>query len=522
MKRYLFCLALLCLFASCDRGADPETEYGLQSLGEVSHGMIVLGDRLRDPYTVENMQDAVAALYPTKAREVLHATDLYVRFLPRNNDEYDRLADLGVEMVDHPLDFQIVREGDYYHDPELAEDTITWQYAVVDAKFQFPYGIRYEVIDHCYIPEKDASTRADGIDWEAVERESFRRTGNGRMLEPATRGSAEAVQPSGRITVMDDRLGEEVGLKGVKIAVNTFVKYAYTYTDAEGNYTIPRSYASNIRYRIVFKNVRGFGIGVDYLLAPASASTLGRNPAEGVNLLIDSDSDRKLFTRSVVNNAAYDYFAMCDSQTQPLTAPPLNVRFWLFQKLGSSSAPMLQHGALVDEDAVAQFLGTYRDLVKLLLPDITLGLKNCHDYASVYATACHELAHASHFRQAGTGYWNKYIGYVLRCFLAGQDAYGDGSLEDAGYCEVGEMWAYYLENLVWRDRYGEEYNAGSWWWFKPQVLMRLDDRGLNRSMIFRALTPEVCSRVLLAEKLAALYPDSKNLIEQLFSEYNDE
>ena len=41
-------------------------------------------------------------------------------------------------------------------------------------------------------------------------------------------------------------------------------------------------------------------------------------------------------------------------------------------------------------------------------------------------------------------------------------------------------------------------------------------------MIFRALTPEVCSRVLLAEKLAALYPDSKNLINQLFSEYNDE
>ena len=126
MKRYLYCLALLCLFASCDRGADPETEYGMQSLGEVSHGMIVLGDRLRDPYTVENMQDAVAALYPTKGRAVLHPTDLYVRFLPRNNDEYDRLAGLGVEMVDHPLDFQIVQEGDYYHDPELAEDTITW------------------------------------------------------------------------------------------------------------------------------------------------------------------------------------------------------------------------------------------------------------------------------------------------------------------------------------------------------------------------------------------------------------
>ena len=149
MKRYFYCLVLLCLAASCDRGGGFEAEYGKQTLDEVSHGMIVLGDRLKDPYTVENMQDAVASLYPTKGRTVLAPTDIYVRFLPRNNDEYDRLVDLGVEMIDHPLDYQIVEEGDYYHDPSLSEDTITWQYAVVNAKFQFPYGIRYEVIDKC-------------------------------------------------------------------------------------------------------------------------------------------------------------------------------------------------------------------------------------------------------------------------------------------------------------------------------------------------------------------------------------
>ena len=522
MKRYFYCLVLLCLAASCDRGVGPEAEYGTQTLDEVSHGMIVLGDRLKDPYTVENMEDAVASLYPTKGRTALKPTDIYVRFLPRNNDEYDRLVTLGEEMVDHPLDYQIVQEGDYYHDPSLAEDTITWQYAVVDAKFQFPYGIRYEVIDNCYIPEKDASTRAGDIDWAAVEQEAFRLTGNEALLEATTRGPSEAVQPSGRITVLDDRLGEEVGLKGVKIAVNTFVKYAYTYTDTEGYYTIPRSYASNIRYRIVFKNSRGFGLGVDYLLAPASASTLGKNSAEGVSLIIGRESDRKLFSRAVVNNAAYDYLAMCDSRTQPLTPPPSNVRFWLFQKLGSSSTPMLQHGALIDEGAIAEYLGTYKDLVKMLLPDITLGLKYCDDYASIYATTCHELAHASHFKQAGTAYWNKYIGYVLRSWAAGTDVYGDGTGQNAGYCEVGEMWAYYLENLVWRDRYGEEYNAGRSWWFDPQILMRLDDRGLNRSMIFRAFTSEVCTKELLAEKLAALYPDSKNLIEQVFYEYSYE
>ena len=64
----------------------------------VSHGMIVLGDRLENPYTTENMRDAYTALYPTKAREEIETSHLYVRFLPADADEFDLLTDSGLDM----------------------------------------------------------------------------------------------------------------------------------------------------------------------------------------------------------------------------------------------------------------------------------------------------------------------------------------------------------------------------------------------------------------------------------------
>ena len=161
MKNFFKFAALLLLAASCSgkltpAGVNTEDIEG----NEIGHGMIVLGDRLEDPYSVENMEKALDAVYPTKADRVpLEPTDLYVRFLPSGEDEYDELVDLGLMLVDHPVDYRILREGDYYHDPSIAEDKITWQYAVVDKDFSFPRHIRYELLEQCYIAEHDISTK---------------------------------------------------------------------------------------------------------------------------------------------------------------------------------------------------------------------------------------------------------------------------------------------------------------------------------------------------------------------------
>ena len=69
--------------------SDVNPDYGLYE--ENSTEMIVLGERLENPYKTENMSKALNALYPTKAGDdVVETTDLYVRFLPTNQEEYDK------------------------------------------------------------------------------------------------------------------------------------------------------------------------------------------------------------------------------------------------------------------------------------------------------------------------------------------------------------------------------------------------------------------------------------------------
>jgi hypothetical protein len=491
----------------------------------VAHGMMVLGRQLEDPYSVSNITRALASLYPTRAGEIdVSETDLYVRFLPASQEQYDKLESLGVEMLDHPVDFEIIREGDYYHDPSIAAGDITWQYAVVSPDFDFPEEIRYEVLDHCHITEHDVFSRSsyDGIDWDAVERESFRLTGNGAMLSGNVAVKSSAAQPSGRITLIDDRFPDTPEpVKGVRVACNVFVKIGQAYTDEDGRYEIGKNFSVEPRYWLVFKNKKGFGIGLNTILVGGSASAMGKHSSEGYSLEVSSSSDINQYRRCVVNNSAWDYYEHCKTSSGSMPAPPANLRIWIFPFIASSSAVMMQQGAAVDETKIGEYLGDYAFIVKWFLPDVTLGLKDKNDYASIYASTVHELAHATHFQQVGTEYWNKYIDYIITSFVSsGFETYGSGSGSDAGYCCVSEMWAYYLETKFYRMRYRDSGAAfGTSWWFCPQIFYYLDDLGLDYYKIARALVKGIVDRDTLQSKLIALYPEFKTNIMLAFNRY---
>ena len=523
MKKFIGFFAAALLLMSCDKGGTHSEGTGFLYDDGVEHGMIVLGDRLDNPYTTENAQKAFSAVYPTKSRDIVQTTDLYVRFLPENQEEFDLLEEMGVQMLDHPLDFEIITEGDYYHDPSVGEDNITWQYAVVDKDFDFP-AIRYEIIDECFLADNSEQTKSmTDIDWAAVEAESYRLTGNADMLDESSLTKATKYNPSGRITIVDTGAngGQPFGLAGVKISCNTFVKFSSTYTDRDGYYTIPKRYSAKLRYRLVFKNSAGFSIGLNLILVPASVSTLGKGPAQGLNYTVSTASDAKLFRRAVVNNAAYDYFMRCSSSDMNIATPPADLRIWLFNSLSASSAVMIHHGAVVDNSKLRSYLGMYALLIKFFAPDITIGTKNHGSYADLYDSVVHELAHASHFSKVGTSYWNQYICYILESFLiSGGTTYGAGDGAYAGHCEVGEMWAYYMESMMHKERYGGAVPAyGTSFWFYPQIFRYLEDRGLSRSQIFAALQEDVTGKQALRERLIELYPDKKIMIEQVFNRY---
>ena len=144
-------LVLMAVLAMSCSKEGFRTERGLDySYGRnIPHDKIVLGSRLQNPYTTENMTKALHSLYSTRADRVdVKTTDLYVRFLPSDQSQYDQLRSLGLDLMDHPMDYDIVVEGDWYHDPDVPAEDVTWQYAVVPRNFKFP-EIRYEILDEC-------------------------------------------------------------------------------------------------------------------------------------------------------------------------------------------------------------------------------------------------------------------------------------------------------------------------------------------------------------------------------------
>ena len=523
MRKFFRFILLVLVLAGCskERGQKP-ADIVCGPDGEVCHGMIVLGKQLDNPYRTETVRKAYSSLYPTKSRDEIETTDLYVRFLPAGEDEYNLLAGMGVTLLDHPMDYEIVREGDYYHDPEISDDDMTWQYAVVPHDFEFP-PVRYEVLAECFIAENSASTKsAADIDWEAVEREAYRLTGNGDMIVPGTKASKS--RPKGRITIVDEDAngGKPFGVAGVRVSCNVFVKFAQAYTDRDGNYEMSKSFSAKPRYRLVFKNERGFSIGFNLVIVPASVSTLGKASADGLSYSITRQSDITLYRRAVVNNAAYEYIGRCSDDDMGIKAPPGDLRIWLFKSIGASSAVMIHHGAFVQNALLSQYLGIYASLIQFFAPDITLGMNGKGDYKSIYDAVCHELSHASHFAQVGKRFWDKYILYIAESYLkSGGQTYGSGSEGgNSGHCEVGEMWAYYVESMMHKERYGGAVPTyGTSYWFYPQIFRYLEERGFSRSEIFKSLTAEVSDRALLQQKLVSLYPDRKTTIEQVFNRY---
>ena len=137
-------------------------------------------------------------------------------------------------------------------------------------------------------------------------------------------------------------------------------------------------------------------------------------------------------------------------------------------------------------------------------------------YSELYTCAIHELAHSSHFEKVGTGYWNKFATYILTSYLVYGSCYGTGNGDDAGYCAVGEMWAYHVENMVYESRYGVNPHFGSSYWFKPSTLDVLEDGGVTRSEIFSALTSEVTDVDALKKELLSVCPAKKTVIDQAF------
>lgn len=535
MKRIIPILGLVCtVFFSCTMNEmvfDDLNDSGQEKL--ITRTSVTNDDEdfapvEHNPYSLSVMQ-SVYDNYSLEQVE-LEPTDLYVRFMPQDSTQFHFLLyESGLELFDYPLDVDLTdAEIDSLETAET-EYSFNWLYTTVKPDYDFPAEMTYEILDECYIPEENESivqTRGGlSVDVEAAAYQSLGYDDfedvDGDVLTRAGR-----VTPEGTIKVYVSQ-NNYAPLKGVKIRGHRFVKYSTTYTDANGHYALESKFRHRLHYAIVYDNIKDFDIWGNYGPLARANCNLGWHDKDGYSKNIENSE--RAWRWSVINNAGYDYYSMCERTG--ITKPPRTMKIWCWRTASSSSTPMLrrlEHGiGLNVHSGWANFFAnlgygltttTLQGILRVLLPDITIGTSG-KDYESIYEHVNHELAHASHYSQVGSAFWAKYVSYIMS-----YGAYGNGTGNNAELCGIGEMWGDYMGNLRKYEslkpsipkKYPETNNE----WFKPEVFWDLDRNGsLSRKNIFDCLTSDVKTYDALYSKMREKFPEKVDSIKACFSRY---
>ncbi len=370
---------------------------------------MVLGKRLENPYTVENMQRALANLTASGriTEEInIETTDLYVRFLPEDTVELEALqADSTLTLFDYPLDFEIEQVGHWYHDPDLLDSLPTWQYTVVKPDYEFP-PVHYEILADLYLvdeddPESEGGRISTGL-WEALEDEALRITGN--WEDPITNegGRTEGrYTPRGRIRVQE-RIGNSNGgflpVRYVQVRARRWFKWGKANTSViNGTFYIGKRFRRSPRFSIKWKtykhrvtNAWGF-----------ARTHTGPSQKSDWYFDIPYRSGSDTWAAATMMNAIYHFRTEASRHNLKQAGFFQNVKLRLKFRNGVSHVVKgsLRHGYLTA--AITRLF---------LRNDVMFYVTNGDDTPDIYSTMMHEMGHMSHIFKSPNSFQVTYIG----------------------------------------------------------------------------------------------------------------
>ena len=398
MKNFHYSLLIfLVVFHACrDAEEMPTTQAPMMSIPP-SEEMTQLGEQLENPYTVENMQQAYFNLQGnSKMKTSISASDittthLYVRFLPKTDEEYQLLTqDTTLELYEYPLDYELAEGGAHYHDPQLPTEGFTWKYAAVKHDYPFP-NVQYEVLEELFIPESvqeetkfKTQTSLDFLD--QLEEEALKITHNWEETPPnEVKGKKwwkrTSWRPSGRISMFDNspEFGWNVSVRGAKVRVRSWFTTKYAYTNSDGFFQINHSFKGHVNYSIVWEradyNIRYRAWRQAYYNGP-------RLKEQAWNLVIPNETSMSR-VYATIHRAAHRYFY---EPNFGLRRPPRKKDMIGKVTIGAyDNFKIRQSGDFRPEKR-------YYFVVPVIR--IFNWEKSCRE---IYATTIHELAHASHW-----------------------------------------------------------------------------------------------------------------------------
>ncbi len=466
VRRFCVTIVGLLLLISCeDRGKDLSTKSDSTSFTqETSTNLdekltpVVLGEKMENPFSVENMQLALNSLLEKpdelegagvskRNAEVIAITptDWYICFKVDSTQFNTLTSDTTLSLTQIPLDYEIEQQGDYLE--EFQNSEIKKLYTVVKPGYTNPNGIEFEILEELFIPEnseyyseetfKDSEnkteTRSTSIKLmddnfvNALLIQSFVLTGNEKFLPERNKIEERMMDeecipkrflwwswndcntyyyPEGKVSYQTPNGYEPV--KGIKIVMWRWFTRIEAITNSDG-YFISKTrlnkilIGNNVQY---YMNMTGKNGNQTWHLDAnlfgalcfwVNEYNLGSCSPNYVEFKFDSN--HKAWRQCLVSNAVYDYITYV--RNEGLTLPPNNLRIAVGNNDYGSSAPIYNKYFNSDFNALASF-------VNLLIPFVPLGLlkpdliilcdNNPKYYNKRISTVWHELSHGSHLQ----------------------------------------------------------------------------------------------------------------------------
>ena len=313
--RFLALAAALMMAAACSEPLDEaaEVEAPQNRVVETTDnvvpgdGPIVLGDKLPNPYSMENMRKAIAELQSRGLSKAALSTDIkpthyYMRFKPKNEAEVDAVeADTTVFYYSWPLDREIVAGSTNYRDPELPDSVPSYMYCTVPVDHVLP-NVEHEILEELYILEdvnvyddaddnEDAETslskHAKTSYWSELKNIAWEMVG----MEPETVSLSKSWKPSGKITYYDNTINKEIPLQGAPVrTMRAFIGHQ-SCTNDNGEFSMPKVNCKHtfvIRWkRADFKIRRNTGLDAAELVIASKVKKTKINFSIGVGLGIE-------------------------------------------------------------------------------------------------------------------------------------------------------------------------------------------------------------------------------------------
>lgn len=353
-----------------------------------SERKLILGKKLENPYSLENMKKAKARTQNLRNDIEITTTDFYVRFLPKDIDELNLLEqDTTLELYSYPLDYEVTERGDYYHDPTLPISAITWQYTAVSKDYNFP-NVEYEIIENLFLIESAKLIYPNISEdyWDTLEDEAFRITGN---LEENTGGSrAPKWNPSGRIRVQEfftTTNNRIIGVNNVKVRARRWFTVKTDYTNSAGLYVIG-SFRGSVNYDVVFET------NYSQVTAWGGFQTTHGGPNQNSSWNETFNSFSNSWVRATLINAMGIY----RSRAYTLGIQnPYPISYWA----GGAAINRLEVRAIFGSGGGLHYWGISANDIKIWSLDAN-GINRSSD--RLYRIMFHELGHRSHLKLVGT------------------------------------------------------------------------------------------------------------------------